>query len=130
MSEAFATASIILQDLSKHFGSVKAVDGVSLVPVLKGGSIKDRPLFWHYPHYGNQGGAPGAAIRSGRWKLIEWYEDDSIELFDLKNDIGENNNLAKERPGLAATLHARLRAWLLSVNANMPSKNPGVAERP
>ena len=57
-----------------------------------------RPLFWHYPHYGNQGGAPAGAVRDGDWKLIEWYEDGSLELFNLRDDLGEKNNLAAKEP--------------------------------
>ncbi len=57
----------------------------------------ERPLFWHYPHYGNQGGAPGAAIRRGDWKLIEWFEDGRVELFNLAQDLGEKNDLAAQR---------------------------------
>ena len=55
-----------------------------------------RPLFWHYPHYGNQGGAPGGAVRDGDWKLIEWYEDGRLELYNLEDDLGEQHNLAAQ----------------------------------
>ncbi len=100
-------------------------DGVSLAPLLKGHAL-DRgvPLFWHYPHYGNQGGAPFGAIREGDWKLIEWYEDGQLELFNLREDIGEKRNLAATQPDRAKALHAKLAAWRKSVNALMPRPNP------
>jgi len=101
------------------------VDGTSLVPLLRGGaSLAERDLYWHYPHYGNQGGAPSGAIRSGDHKLIEWFEDDSIELFDLATDPGETRNLAATFPLRARELRARLHAWRRRVNAAMPSPNP------
>jgi len=100
-------------------------DGLSLVPLLKGKKLRrNTPLFWHYPHYGNQGGAPCGAIRDGDWKLIEWFEDGSLELFNIQNDPGERNNLASDKPDLAKKLHAKLRAWRQSVKAVMPTPNP------
>jgi arylsulfatase A-like enzyme len=100
-------------------------DGVSLAPLLKGKKLnRSAPLFWHYPHYGNQGGAPCGAIRDGDWKLIEWYEDGSLELFNIQNDPGEKKDLGAEKPGLVKKLHAKLVAWRKSVNAVMPTPNP------
>src|SRR5262249_51955753 len=70
------------------------LDGVSLLRLLKQqGSLDPRPLFWHYPHYSNQGGRPGGAIRDGDDKLIEFYDTGRVELFDLKKDPGESTNL-------------------------------------
>jgi len=100
------------------------VDGKSLLPLLEGGSLDRGPLFWHYPHYGNQGGAPGSAVRDGRWKLIHWYEDDRVELFDLEADIGENVDLAEQRPDIVNSLKEKLTAWLEDVNAGFPTLNP------
>ena len=100
------------------------VDGVSLLPLLRGGSLRPRALFWHYPHYSNQGGEPGSAIREGDWKLIEWYEDGSLELYNLRDDIGEKTNLASTHRDKAERLHAQLVAWRKSVNALMPTPNP------
>ena len=75
------------------------VDGISLVAALKGEPLeRGTPLFWHYPHYGNQGGAPCGAVRDGDWKLIEWFEDGSLELFNLRDDPGERKNLAAQNP--------------------------------
>src|SRR5262249_26399384 len=91
-------------------------DGISLVPGLKGGKLeRNAPLFWHYPHYGNQGGAPFGAIRDGDWKLIEWYEDGRIELYDLRDDPGELKNLAARELAKANELKAKLSAWRKSV---------------
>ncbi len=99
-------------------------DGVSLVPLLQGGGLDRGPLFWHYPHYGNQGGAPGGAVREGDWKLIEWYEDGGCELFNLRNDPGEQTNLAAQEPERVKTLHAKLKSWRNEVGARMPATNP------
>jgi len=100
------------------------LDGVSLVPLLKGGALQRGPLFWHYPHYGNQGGAPGGAVRDGDWKLIEWYEDSHCELFNLRDDLGEKTNLAEGNPTKVEELRGKLAAWRKSVQAVMPTPNP------
>ena len=99
------------------------IDGVSMMPLLKGKEMPQRPLFWHYPHYGNQGGAPCGAVRDGDWKLIEWYEDGSLELYNLKDDIGETKNLARATPAKVKELHDKLVAWRKEVNAVMPTPN-------
>jgi len=101
------------------------VDGASLVPLLmQEGSLRDRALYWHYPHYGNQGGSPGAVIREGDWKLIEFFEDGHVELYNLREDIGEKNNLGAAMPGKAQELADKLHAWQKSVDARFPSPNP------
>jgi arylsulfatase A-like enzyme len=101
------------------------LDGVSMAPLLKGGKAPDRDaIYWHYPHYGNQGGAPGGAIRAGDWKLIEWYEDGRLELFNLKDDIGEKNNLVGQKPDIARALFKKLNAWRNATGARMPTANP------
>jgi arylsulfatase A-like enzyme len=100
------------------------LDGVSLLPLFRGGTLPERALFWHYPHYGNQGGAPGAAIRRGSWKLIEWFEDQRAELFDLERDPGEQTDLANRDPQRAAALRAELKAWQKTVAAQFPTPNP------
>jgi arylsulfatase A-like enzyme len=105
-------------------------DGADLVPLLKGSQIGPRDLFWHYPHYGNQGGAPCSTIRSGDWKLIEWFEDKRLELFNLASDLGESNNVAAEHPEVVKTLHARLIAWRKEVGALLPTPNPEAVEKP
>ncbi len=106
-------------------GRGRIVDGESLLPLLRGdGPIRRKPLFWHYPHYSNQGGRPGGAIREGDLKLIEWYEDGRTELYDLAADPGEHKDLAADRPADAARLRARLARWRQSVAAQMPTPNP------
>jgi arylsulfatase A-like enzyme len=99
-------------------------DGISLLPLLNGGKLKRKPIFWHYPHYSNQGGAPAGAVREGDWKLIEWYEDGNLELFNLREDIGEKNNLAAANPGKVKELRKKLIVWSKEVNAVMPQPNP------
>lgn len=99
-------------------------DGVSLTPLLKGQPISSRKLYWHYPHYGNQGGAPCGSVRDGDWKLIEWYEDGLVELFNLREDESETTNLAGRHPDKVSELAAELAAWRLGVNAVMPLPNP------
>lgn len=101
------------------------LDGASIVPLLRQSGTPDRDaIFWHYPHYGNQGGAPGGAVRSGDWKLIEWYEDGKIELFNTREDIGEKTNLADREPERAKALLEKLRSWRKQVEAAMPTPNP------
>ncbi|EMI20803.1 sulfatase family protein [Rhodopirellula maiorica SM1] len=100
------------------------VDGVSLVPVLKGGEIADRDLFWHYPHYGNQGGEPSSIIRSKQWKLIHYYEDGRNELYDLANDEGEHTDVAAQHPERVAELKQRLDGWLAETGAKIPQPDP------
>jgi len=100
------------------------VDGTSLLPILRGGRAAQRPLFWHYPHYSDQGGRPAGAVREGDWKLIEFYEDGRLELFHLVNDPGEQRNLVRAESGRAKKLHALLADWRRTVDAAMPSPNP------
>jgi len=102
----------------------QVLDGQSLLPLFKGGVLPERPLFWHYPHYGNQGGAPSAAVRRGDWKLIEWLEDGRTELFHLAQDLSETNNLAAKEPQRVAQLRAELHAWQKEVGAKFSIPNP------
>ncbi len=125
-ADLFATA-VELAGLKNATG----VDGLSLLPLLTGrGQFKRDALYWHYPHYSNQsvnGGHldhPGAAIRQGDYKLIEFYQDNHVELYDLKNDIGERNDLARSRPQQAAQMRQKLAAWRQSVGAQMMTPNP------
>ncbi len=101
------------------------VDGVSFLPALRGGLDLDRgPVFWHYPHYGNQGGTPGSSIRQRDWKLIEFFEDGRLELYNLREDIGETRNLCNDHPAKVSELHAKLTAWRHSIEAKIPQLNP------
>jgi hypothetical protein len=106
------------------------LDGESLVPVLKGGDAGPRALSWHYPHYSNQGGKPGGAVRAGDWKLVEFYENDRRELFDLKADPGESRNLAAEKPDVMKKLADQFAEWQKAVGAKMPKPNPDYVPNP
>jgi len=98
-------------------------DGLSLVPLLQGRGPPERKTFyWHYPHYSNQGGTPSGAVRHGDLKLIEYYEDGTLELYDLKNDLGEKNNLAAKMPKQAQELRQMLETWRREVGATMPKR--------
>jgi arylsulfatase A-like enzyme len=101
-------------------------DGVSLVPILKGGdSLEGRDaIFWHYPHYGNQGGTPGSSVRMGDYKLIEFFEDGRLELYDLRHDVGETRNLADAEPERLLRMKEALGAWRGDVEAAIPRPNP------
>ena len=100
------------------------VDGRSFVDLLKEGMLEERPIFWHYPHYGNQGSSPGSAVRLGDWKLIERYEDGrSLELYNLREDIGETENLISAKSERAKDLLVMLREWRREVDAKMPTQN-------
>ena len=95
------------------------LDGISLAAVLKDpkSNPKRDSLYWHYPHYSNQGGFPGGAIREGKMKLIERYEDGRIHLFDLNNDPGERNDIAKMHPKTVLSMRTKLHKWYEQVNA-------------
>lgn len=100
-------------------------DGLSLVPLLTSkGTLSRDNLFWHYPHYGNQGGSPSGAIRSGDFKLIEFYEDGHLELYNLKQDIGETQNLVETLPEKTKDLARQLFEWRQRLGARMPTRNP------
>jgi arylsulfatase A-like enzyme len=102
------------------------VDGVSLVPLLKDpkATLRRDAIYWHYPHYHPGGATPYSAVRAGDWKLIEWYEDQHVELYNLKNDRGEKRDLAKQEPDKAEELRKKLHLWRASVGAQAPSSNP------
>ncbi len=114
----------ILQMAGLPLRPAQHVDGVSLTPLLQGGTLPERPLFWHYPHYSNQGGKPGGAVRKGDFKLIEFYEDGKLELYNLRKDIGEKTNLAGQMPDRVKDLHRLLKEWRNAVGAQMPAPNP------
>jgi len=101
------------------------VDGSSLVPLLRGkGGFAREAIYWHYPHYSPQFPSPYGAIRQGDWRLVEFYEDNHVELYDLKSDVGETKDLAAEKPEKARELHQKLADWRASVGAQMPTPNP------
>ena len=88
------------------------LEGVSLAPLVQGKEIEARSLFWHFPHYSNHGmHSPGGAIRSGKYKLLEYFENGSVQLFDLENDIGEQVDLAATEPETVKRLQGQLHQW-------------------
>jgi arylsulfatase A-like enzyme len=101
------------------------LDGKSLVPLLKCETELDREgIFWHYPHYANQGGLPGSAVRVGDYKLIEFFGEEKVELYNLRVDIGEQNNLAATNPELTQELQQKLDTWKAEVQAEGMDPNP------
>ena len=104
----------------------RQLDGVSLAPLVTGESeaSEERDLFWHFPHYHGSGNRPGGAILSGDMKLVEWFEDGALELYDLAADPGESLDLADSAPARVERLRARLAGWRDSIGAAMPRPNP------
>ena len=103
----------------------QGIDGESIVPLLtQTGPLRRAAIYWHYPHYHPGGATPYGAIREGDWKLIEVFEDQHVELYNLKDDPGERADLASRLPKKAAQLRAQLVAWRKKVGAQMPSPNP------
>ncbi|MFI3320842.1 MAG: sulfatase [Rikenellaceae bacterium] len=100
------------------------VDGVDIMPLVRGGEIASRNLYWHYPHYGNQGGEPSSIVRSGAWKLIYYWEDGRLELYNLDIDLGESETLNHLYPERVETLRADLMAWLKDTGAVAPKADP------
>ncbi|MBD0724753.1 sulfatase [Flavobacterium sp. L1I52] len=99
------------------------IDGISLAPLLKGKSVNERALFWHYPHYGNQGGEPVSIIRRGEWKLIHYWEDGHDELYNLHKDMGEKNEVSKSNVTVATQLRKELDDFLTETKAKIPVQN-------
>ena len=102
----------------------QTVDGKSVLPLFDGGSLDREAVFWHYPHYGNLGGTPSAAIRTDNWKLIEFYEDNHVELYNLNEDLGERVDQSEQEPERTVGMHERLKAWRKEVEARYPQENP------
>jgi len=100
------------------------IDGQSLLPQLNGDDSGTRTFYWHYPHYHGSAWKPGASIRDGDWKLIEFYHYKNFELYNLAKDPGERTNLAERNPRKAAELRAKLSAWQKQMKAKMPVPNP------
>ena len=123
-SDAVVTSTDFYPTLLELVGipraSSQCPDGVSILPALEGKTFDRGPVYWHYPHYGNQGGRPGGAVRDGNWKLIEWYGEDNPQLFDLSTDIGEQLDLGKQHPDQRDRLQRMLVAWREKLGAKMP----------
>jgi len=126
----------LLESAAARAPANHVVDGQSLVPLLKGEAMPDRPLFWYLPFYELRWGAtPSAIIREGDWKLIHFFGDwfdaenryrvgERLELYNLARDIGETTNLAEREPQRAAAMREKLHAWMRSVPAKVPGPNP------
>ena len=127
---------------SAKLPSDQPVDGASIAPLLRGDKIDERSIFWHYPLYltgTGEGqvvpvfgttanfwrGVPASAMVRGDWKLLHFFEDNSIRLYNLADDISESNNLAEAKPDVAAKLFSELKAWQSSTGAVIPTQqNP------
>lgn len=96
------------------------LDGRSLGPLIDGGPWAPRELIWYYPHYSPQAQAPGAAVLSGDYKLLEFYDPPRLELYRLQDDLGENEDLARREAATAESLRAKLNAW---IDANVPIRH-------
>jgi arylsulfatase A len=106
-------------------GAAPKSDGESITALLKGGSkLKRDAIYWHYPHYHPGSATPYSAVREGDWKLIHFFEDDHVELYNLKNDLSEKTDLASTNAKKAAELRAKLNSWRTEVGAQLPTKNP------
>jgi arylsulfatase A-like enzyme len=105
------------------------LDGMSIAPVLQkpdtSSKINSRALFWHFPQYSNHGQqSPGGAVRCGDYKLLEYFENFQVQLFNLKQDPGEQHDLSREMPGKVKELRKMLADWRKKIKANMPYSNP------
>ena len=102
------------------------MDGRNLAPLLTGQKeqLDREAIYWHYPHYHGSGSRPHGAMRKGRYKLIEFYEDMSVEVYDLEKDERERNDLSEKMPEKTVELREEFHAWLDKVDAQMPKPNP------
>jgi len=102
------------------------VDGESIEPLLRqSGTLKRDAIYWHYPHYHPGGATPYGAVRDGDFRLVEFFEDHRVELYNLKDDISEAQDLAAKMPAKTAALRQKLLDWRQRVGAQMPAPNPG-----
>lgn len=101
----------------------QTIDGKSLLPLMQGKATEREAVYWHYPHYHQEGGVPYSSVRMGDWKLIENFETETFELYDLKNDISESENLIDANPEIVAELKNKLIDWRANVNAQYASPN-------
>ena len=99
------------------------IDGKSFLPSLEGKKQDRGAIYWHYPHYHPLGARPASAIREGDYKLIEFLDNGDLELYNIRLDIGETNNLASSEKEITKTLLSKLKKWRLEVHAKMPFKN-------
>lgn len=126
-------APVVLTDLMPTFMDAAGIDpgkttgpldGASLTKLLRGENQRTRTMFWHFPHYTNQGSKPAGAMREGDWKMIEDYETGRAQLFDLSKDAGETTDLAEQEPERVSAMQGKLKAWRASVGAQEMEPNP------
>ncbi len=103
-------------------------DGISFAELLKGGDIPDRKMFWHFPHYTNQGGRPSGCARDGEWVLVELYDEDKAELYNLNEDISEKTDLAGKYPDRLKTMQTELDEWRKASEVQYNTPNPDCDE--
>jgi arylsulfatase A-like enzyme len=127
LSKAYVTGSdyypTILEAAGLPLKPEQHVDGRSFYAALKGEAYNRDAIFWHYPHYGNQGGEPGASVVDGDYKLIEFFEDGRLELYNITDDVSETNNLAADMPQKRDELHKKLTQWQKEAAARFPGIN-------
>ena len=104
------------------------LDGVSFADALTGGDVPERRLFWHFPHYTNQGSRPSGAVRDGDWLLVELYDEERVELYDLSADVGERRDLAGRHPDRVSALRAALDGWREENGVQSNRPNPDCDE--
>ena len=104
------------------------IDGVSFADGLTGGVFPERKLFWHFPHYTNQGSRPSGAVRDGKWMMVEFYDEKSTELYDLSTDISEHQNLAGQHTDRVAAMRAALDGWRRENDVQYNTPNPNCNE--
>jgi arylsulfatase A-like enzyme len=121
----------ILEMAGLPFRPHQHMDGVSFAPLVQGGSAMDREaIYWHFPHYSNHGmQSPGGAVRVGNFKLLEYFENGTVQLFDLSQDIAEQNDLSQAMPEKVAQLRSMLHNWRKEVSARMMQPNPDYSRK-
>ncbi|HEX5106677.1 MAG TPA: sulfatase [Pirellulaceae bacterium] len=122
----------LLQMIGAPLRPAQHADGISIAPLVKGAKTLEREaIYWHFPHYSNHGmQSPGGAVRWGDYKLIEYFENSTVQLFDLRHDPGERQDLAAGQPEVAAKLKAMLHRWRTEVSAEMMPANPDYRPEP
>ncbi|WP_339679254.1 sulfatase [Cyclobacterium marinum] len=111
----------LLDYLPNKVAVSQEIEGRSLKPIIEGEALEERPIFWHYPHYGNQGGVPSAMVRKGDWKLIRYFEDGHEELYRIPDDPFEENELSAASPDIKTSLSNLLSNYLNDKEVLMPS---------
>ncbi|MEJ5171494.1 MAG: sulfatase-like hydrolase/transferase, partial [Fimbriimonadales bacterium] len=106
----------------------EGLDGTSFASGVLGGTFPEEPIFWHFPHYTNQGGRPTGAMRDGRWMLVEYYDEPKAELYDLETDVSQRRDLAGVNPERVAAMRAALARWREQNAAQLNTPNPDCNE--